>query len=139
MGFWGSVRFSAVLAALSILGSGMARADTLFLKDGAEWQNVSDSPEGQYLMAVARFKQLVGSGDTAGATAELERLKAEHPEIAGPDFDLFIAAELLYAEGKWIEAVKKYEELLTGYPSSWLYETATEREFSVAQGFLNGQ
>lgn len=139
MGFRGMVCswMAAVLAA--VLYGGPLWADTLFLKDGTEWQNVSDSAEGQYLMAVAKFKQLVGTGDAAGAVGELERLKIEHPEIAGPDFDLFIAAELLYAEGKWVEAVRKYEELLTGHPSSWLYETAMEREFSVAQAFVNGQ
>ncbi len=136
---WGLVRISAALAAAAILGADSLPAETLFLKDGVEWQNVSQSPEGQYLIAVARFKQLVGTGDTVGAVQELARLKNEHPEIAGPDFDLFIAAELLYAEGKWVEAVRKYEDIITGYPSSWLYETALEREFAVAQAFVNGQ
>ncbi|MBE0537593.1 MAG: outer membrane protein assembly factor BamD [Phycisphaerae bacterium] len=135
----GQVRLLVQVAAAAVLCGGLLHADTLILKNGTDWQNVSASPEGQYVMAVARFKQLVGMGDSAGAMAELGRLKAERPELAGGDFDLFVAAELLYAEGKWVEAVRKYEELLTGYPSSWLYETAMEREFSVGQSFVNGE
>ena len=138
MGSWDMVRTRMAILAVAAL-CGLLQADTFYLKDGSDWQNVSDSPEGRYLMAVAKFKQLVGTGDAAGAIVELDRLKTEHPEIAGPDFDLFIAAELLYAESKWTEAVRKYEELLTTYPTSWLYDTATEREFDIAQAFINGQ
>ncbi len=123
----------------SVFPAGPTGADTLFLKNGTEWQNVSDTPEGRYLMAVAKFKQLISSGQTKSATAELVNLKKTHPEIMGADFDLFVEAELLFARNEWIKAARKYGELLDSFPDSWLYDTAMDRQFSVAQAFLNGQ
>jgi len=124
---------------LVVFSAGFLRADILHLNDNAEWENVSDTPEGKYLMAVAKFKQLISSGQAESATEELIRLKQEHPEIQGKDFDFFVEAELLFAAGQWIKAARKYDELLDGYPESWLYDTAMERQFSIAQAFLNGQ
>lgn len=127
----------AVLWAVFLPGS--AWADILLLKDGVKWQNVSDTPEGRYLMAVAKFKQLISSGQIESAIAELAILKQTHPEIKGEDFDLFIEAELLFAQSKWIKAARKYDDFSRKFPESWLKDTAMERQFSIAQAFLNGQ
>ncbi len=122
----------------SVFPTGPTWGDILFLKDGTEWQKVSDTPEGRYLMAVAKFKQLISLGQAESATAELVNLK-QTLGIKGADFDLFIEAELLFARNEWIKAARKYGELLDGFPDSWLYDTAMDRQFSVAQAFLNGQ
>ncbi len=134
------IRRVLVLGVLwSVFPAGPVWGDILFLKDGTEWQNVSDTPEGRYRMAVAKFKQLISSGQAESAAAELVNLKQTYPEIKGPDFDLFVEAELLFAGHEWIKAARKYGELLDGFPDSWLYDTAMDRQFSVAQAFLNGQ
>jgi outer membrane protein assembly factor BamD (BamD/ComL family) len=118
---------------------GMTTGDTLHFKDGKEWEDISNTPDGRRLMAVAKFKQLISFGDVKSALDELVNIKKEHPEIAGPDFDTFVEAEFLLADGKWFEAVRKYDALLDGWPNSWLYETALERNYSMAVSFLNGQ
>ncbi len=127
-----------VLAVLMACGNCLVCAGTLHLKDGKEWQDVSNSPEGRYLMAVAKFKQLISSGDAESATEELIKLKEAYPEIAGPAFDVFLEAETLYADGKWAKAVRKYDEVLNKWSESWLYDTILEREFSIGLAFLNG-
>ncbi len=127
-----------VLAVLMACGNCLVCAGTLHLKDGKEWQDVSSSPEGRYLMAVAKFKQLISSGDAKSANEELIKLKEAYPEIAGPAFDVFLEAETLYADGKWAKAVRKYDEVLNKWSESWLYDTILEREFSIGLAFLNG-
>ncbi len=129
----------SVVVFCAVFGNCVSGADVLHLKDGKEWQDVTQTPEGKHLVAVAKFKQLISSGDGESALGELVNLKKTYPEIAGPDFDKFVEAEFLYADGKWFKAVKKYDELLDGWPESWLYETAMEREYSIAVAFLNGQ
>ncbi|MCD6393857.1 MAG: outer membrane protein assembly factor BamD [Planctomycetes bacterium] len=128
-----------VLAVLMACGNCLVCAGTLHLKDGKEWQDVSNSPEGRRLMAVAKFKQLISSGDAESATEELTRLKEAYPEIAGPAFNVFLEAETLYANGKWTKAVRKYDEVLNKWSESWLRQTILERKFSIGQAFLNGQ
>jgi tetratricopeptide (TPR) repeat protein len=126
------VLFCGVLCNIGLHG------DTLHLKNGQEWTDISNTPEGRYLVAIARFKQLIATGDSDGAILELLALKAAHPEMAGPDFDIFVEAEVLFADGKWFKAVRKYNKMLDGWPESPLYETALERQFSLGIAFLNG-
>lgn len=127
-----------LLAVLMACGNCLVCAGTLHLKDGKEWQDVSDSPEGRRLMAVAKFKQLISSGDAESATEELVKLKEAYPEIAGPAFNMFLEAETFYANGKWTKAVRKYDEVLDKWSESWLRQTILERKFSIGLAFLNG-
>lgn len=134
MKFWlRMLLLCAVLCNCAVFGG------TLHLKNGKGWEDISDTPEGRRLMAVAKFKQLINSGDAESALDELIELQMAHTEIAGLDFDKFVEAEFLYADGKWFKAVRKYDELLDGWPQSWLKNTALERNFSIAVAFLNGE
>ena len=114
-------------------------AETWHLSSEDKWQGVSDDPDGQYMLAVAKIKQLIAAGDAKGASRSLVQLKKDFAEITGPDLDAFIDAELLYARGAWIKSVRKYDKFLETWPSSWLYESALEREYSIAVAFLDGQ
>ncbi len=127
-----------VLAVLTACGNCLVCAGTLHLKDGKEWQDVSNSDEGRYLMAVAKFKQLISSGNAESGTEELIKLKEAYPEIADAAFNVFLEAETLYADGKWDKAVRKYDVVLNKWPESWLRQTVLERKFSIALAFLNG-
>ena len=114
-------------------------AQTLHLDADDTWQNVAESADGGYMLAVANIKQLITAGKPRQAQQALADLKNNFSEIAGPDLEVFMQAEMLYAQGKWIKAVRKYDELLDGWPNSWLYESAIERNYSIAIAFLNGQ
>jgi outer membrane protein assembly factor BamD (BamD/ComL family) len=109
------------------------------LRDGQAWENVGEAADGEYLMAVAEVKRLISEGEVEGAMEALEKVKALTPEIAGADLEAFIEAEKLYAEGKWLKAVKAYDDFLESYPESRLYESALEREYAIGVAFLNGQ
>lgn len=127
--------FTAVLLSFSP----GAFAETWHLSGDSSWQAIPDTPQGRYMLAVANVKKLIATGDTESAAAALLKLQQEFTEIAGPDLTAFIEAETLYSQGKWPKAVKKYDDFLDAYPESWLYESALEREFSVAIAYLSGE
>jgi len=126
-----------VLSVLSGLDS--AIADTWHLTEAHDWENVSDKTDSKYMLTVAEFKRLIAAGDTDLARQSLVTLKQQFPEIVGPDLDVFMEAETLYAEGKWPKAVNKYDDLIETWPNSRLYESALQRQFSIAVAFLNGE
>ena len=121
-----------------ILGP-LSAADTLYLKEDGSWQNLGDDTDSRYIKAVADFKRQVVEGNISSARMALDELKSQYPRIAGKDLDLFMEAESLYGNGKWVDAVRKYDQMLDQYPDSWLFESAQEREFAIAVAFLNGQ
>ena len=134
------VKLSAVVIWLmAVVPAGHVLAETWHLGQGKDWQKVPDDASGKYMLAVAEIKQLISTGQPAAARKALVRLKQDFPDIAGADIDAFIVAELLYARGKWVDAVREYDKFLDAYADSWLYESALEREYSVAVAFLGGE
>ncbi len=118
---------------------GMAQAETWLLQQGKGFESVSDEQQDKFLWEVAEIKKLVNSGQAKEAREAFDKLKNEHPDIAGPDFDAFIEAEILFCEGKFTKAVRAYDKLIIEFPQSQLTEAALSRQFEIATAFLAGR
>lgn len=140
---WSNALLAHLAAAAIVLSgavfTGRIRADTWHLTGDGEWEKVADDAAGKYMLAVAKVKQLISVGQVESAQEALQQLKADFPDVAGPDLDAFMEAEMLYAAGKWSKAVRKYEEFIEAWPRSSLYDSALEREYAIAVAFLNGE
>jgi len=133
-------RLAATVIVLAAVSAGSsAWGDTWHLEGDGEWQKVAEDAGGKYMLAVAKVKQLISAGEVEPAQEALEQLKKDFPDIAGAELDAFMEAELLYAQGKWAKAARKYDEFVGAWPDSGLYESALEREYSVALAFLSGE
>ncbi len=129
-----------VLAMAVVLSSTMTvRGDTWRLGKDQDWQAVSAEGRDKFLLAVAETKKLVNTGQTKAASQAFDKLKKDFPEIAGPDLDVFIKAEMLFCKGKFNDAVVNYEKLITKYPESELLDAALDRQFGIASAYLGGQ
>ncbi|MCP4262210.1 MAG: tetratricopeptide repeat protein [Planctomycetes bacterium] len=113
--------------------------DTWRLGKDQDWQAVSAEGRDKFLLAVAETKKLVNTGQTKAASQAFDKLKKDFPEIAGPDLDVFIKAEMLFCKGKFNDAVVNYEKLITKYPESELLDAALDRQFGIATAYLGGQ
>ena len=129
--------FVLLFVVLSLASVGLA--ETWHLAGGESWENIADSPDGKYMLAVAEIKQLISSGDSGAVAEALLNLKANFPQAAGADLDSFMVAEVLYAEGKWVKATREYDNFISKFPESRFFESALERQYSIALAFLNGQ
>jgi outer membrane protein assembly factor BamD (BamD/ComL family) len=125
---------AAMLSAASIVW-----ADTWHLGKDQDWQTVSAEGKDKFLLAVAETKKLVNTGQAKAASQAFDKLKEDFPDIAGPDLNIFIKAELLFCKGKFTEAVDNYEKLITKYPESKLRDAALDRQFGIATAFIGGQ
>lgn len=128
-----------VLAAAVMLAFTTLRADTWHLDQKQDGNLLPVEEKDRYLLAVAEAKKLVNTGQTVSARKAFDKLKKDFPEIAGPDLDVFIKAEMLFCAGKYTKAVNTYDKLLTDYPQSRLREAAFDREFAIGTAFLGGQ
>ena len=129
-----ALAITAVLPALSAVS-----ADIWLLEKGRDWKAVSAEGQDKFLLAVAETKKLVNTGQTKSARKAFDKLKKDFPEIAGPDLDAFIKAEMLFCKGKFIESADSYDKLLTEYPESELRDAALDRQFAIATAFLGDE
>ena len=99
----------------------------------------SAESEDKFLAAVAKAKKSVETGPTTAAREAYDAIKIDFPETAGPDFDIFVKAEIYYCKGRFAKAVRNYNKLLTEFPKSKLTDAALEREFTIATAYLAGR
>lgn len=115
-----------------------ACADVWRLTEDQEFEAVSDQPGDQFLLAVAQVKELINTGQAEEARKAYDKLRADFPDLAGPDFDAFVKADMYFCEGKFTRAIRGYDSFLKDYPMSRLHDAALDREFSIATAYLSG-
>ena len=127
---------------LSLWGLGVLScpaAETWMLSPEEGWENVSTTPQGQFLLAISQINQQIEKGQSKEAVKAAEKLKTDYPQFSGPDLDVFVQAETLYAKGKWSKAAKLYTKCLVEYPDSPVYPAAAERLYSIGAAYAAGQ
>lgn len=135
-----SVLSGGVLFFLVLIASGWAgAAETYHLKDGGQWQKIDNTEDGGYILAVSKIKKLIAQSKHKEAAKAINELKTAFPDLVGEDMDALVEAELLFAKKKLIKASRKYEEFLDAYPDSSFYESAMERQFTIADIFIKGR
>jgi hypothetical protein len=127
----------AVSVALSCCSS--ATAETWRLKSGDEWESVAADPQERYRHAIAELKELVKSADASELKDTLQQIKEEFPDRVGPDLDLFANGEWQYWRNHYGKALTKFEKMLKKYPGSEFSAPALQREFDMAQAYLEGR
>jgi len=116
-----------------------ATAETWRLKNTDQWEPVASDPQERYQHAIAELKELVKSGDAGAVKEALGQIKEEFPDRVGPDLDLFIHGELQYWKNHYGRALAKFEKMLKNYPGSEYAAPALQREFEMAQAYLEGR
>jgi outer membrane protein assembly factor BamD (BamD/ComL family) len=134
-----SIRFVMLIMAVVFSASSKVLPGTWRLDKDGELKAVSSEGKDKFLIEVAEAKKFVSSGRTKAAREAYDAIKADFPEIAGPDFDIFVKAEIFYSKGQFTKAVQSYNKLLTEYPKSKLTEAALDREFAIATAYLAGR
>jgi outer membrane protein assembly factor BamD (BamD/ComL family) len=124
---------------LVLLAANCWGAQTLRLDPQGQWQDLTNDPQGQYILAISEVKQTLSGTNKGQAVKALKKLKADFKTIAGPDLDAYIEAETLYAKGNWSKSTKKFQEFVKNWPESPFYTSANERLFSIGTAFLHGQ
>ena len=133
------MRFVILTIAVVLSTLSTASAGTWRLEDDGEFKAVSADGQDKFLVAVAEAKKLVNTGQTKAARKAYNAIKEDFPEIAGPDFDLFIKAEIYYCKVEFTKAIRNYDKLLTEYPKSGFREAALDRQFAIATAYLAGK
>ncbi len=133
------MRYTALAVVLVLLCSLAPAAKTWRLKDGDKWESANDTPRQQFALKIAELKDLLRTGEADAVEEILAEIKDKFPQYVGPDLDLFVKGELQYWKDKYAKAMKQYEKLLKDYPGSEYAPAVLDREFDMAQAYLDGR
>jgi tetratricopeptide (TPR) repeat protein len=122
-------RIRFVICAVAVLLTALSTASA----------GTSADNENKFLAAVAKAKKFVETGPASAAQEAYDTVKIDFPETAGPDFDIFVKAEIYYCKGRFTKAFRNYNKLLTEFPKSILSDAALDREFTIATAYLAGR
>jgi tetratricopeptide (TPR) repeat protein len=126
-----------ILSCLSLMG-GCKSTEPAGDRDRAATTSV-EAADAQFQHAMEEIDELVQAGEAKAAKEVARQLQSEFPDRVGPDLDLFVAGELHYWADRYGKALVKYEKLLKEYPGSEFADEAMDREYEMAQAYLQGR
>lgn len=132
-------RLAALAVTVVLSVSWAASADTWRLDEEQEWKEISAQRRDSFLLALANADRFVDAGQSEPAQASFDAIKQDFPEIAGPDLDIFIKAEVYFSKGKLAKTIRTHDKLLSEHPRSSFRDAALKRQFAIAKRFLAGE
>lgn len=109
---------------------------------GERWIEVSSAapttaPAAEPILDMAERMIRAGNGKAAAKTV-IEWLRNHKTDTPGRDRAIMLVAEGYYVEGRRVDAYYYLDELMDEYPESPLYQQALQRQYDIADAYLNG-
>ncbi len=131
------ILLAALLAGAFPTAFSTASPDVWRLDSDEKWTVIS--PQDKFLVAVVEVKKLINTGQTEAARLAYEQLKKDFPELADPDLDAFIEADLLFSQGEFTKAYRAYEKIIKVRPQGRLRPAILDRQYAIGTAYLGGQ
>jgi outer membrane protein assembly factor BamD (BamD/ComL family) len=112
-------------------------ADTWQLANNGQLKPAEQQDE--FTQAIGNIKQLSLEGRADELKIAFDELKTKFPQVATPELDAFIEAEMLFCNGKYEDAYRSYEKLLNRFSQGNFYDAALDREYAIGTAFLQGR
>ncbi|MGC8738407.1 MAG: outer membrane protein assembly factor BamD [Candidatus Hydrogenedens sp.] len=93
--------------------------------------NVKRMPKETAELQIEYARSLYLQGNYKKALKETEKFFDFYGQDPLADQNLFLRGEIKMAMEKWLEAAKEFQKLVSGYPSSKLYEQAIQKQFEI--------
>lgn len=113
------------------------------LRNGTRWEQTSattqptTSPSADVLLSAAQRMIAAGQGK-AGAQTAIQWLKTNPKNAPHRDLAIFLVAQGFYVNGNRVDAFYYLDELLDEYPDSVYYTQALQKQYDIADAYLNG-
>jgi outer membrane protein assembly factor BamD (BamD/ComL family) len=108
--------------------------------DNGQWPQVNDvSPQPVSAAEIDRAEQYLSHGDSTTARQILLAWEHVHKDSPVRDRAVYLIAESYYDEDQLILSFYYLDEVMDEYPESRLFYTALQKQYDIADEFLNGR
>ncbi|HOV32250.1 MAG TPA: outer membrane protein assembly factor BamD [Candidatus Hydrogenedens sp.] len=124
-------QFILVLVIMSFLVVWNSYGQWTWTPQTGRFINVKRMPKETAELQLEYARSLYMQGDLKKALKETEKFSNFYGQDPIADQNLFLRGEIKMAMGKWLEAAKEFQKLISSYPNSKLYEQAIRKQFEI--------
>jgi outer membrane protein assembly factor BamD len=91
-------------------------------------------------LQVEYARSLMLEGDYKKALRETDKFSQYYNDTEWADDNQFLRGEIREAQGNWLDAAKEYQQVVTGYPGSDLFDQVIDKQYTIGDYlFARGQ
>ncbi|HDY65134.1 MAG TPA: outer membrane protein assembly factor BamD [Phycisphaerae bacterium] len=107
--------------------------------DGKEWTESKPADPGTPRGDLAAIRELITHAENKDTVKAVERFLVEHGDSPACEEAMNLAGQALINRGRYWDAYKWFERQISSYPNGAFFERALDREYLIADAFLNGR
>jgi len=131
----------AAFAAAVIFGvAWTAEAQWTWTPQTGRWVNLKRMPKETAELQIEYARTLMTQGEFKRALHETEKFVQFYPNDPLADQNQYLRGEIRMAQEEWRDAAKEFQQVITGYPNTSLYEKAIAKQYEIGDKlFEKGQ
>lgn len=123
-------QIAALLAAL-LLTAAVAQAQWTWTPQTKRFINVKKLPKETPELQIEFARSLMMKGDYKRALQETNKFTGAFRDSDMADQNQFLRGEIRVKQGKWMDAAKEFQRVLSSYPESTLYNDAIKKQYEI--------
>lgn len=131
-------RWIILLVVLAATSAGWGAESTYEFKDG-KWVEVAQPAKGTVAGELELIRQALRRGKNGTAVRRAKRFLKDHPMDPSREAAMSLAGQAELNRGRYFQAYEWYRRQVDEYPAGPLLERALQREYDVADAFLQGR
>ena len=112
-----------------------AQAQWTWTPQTGRFVNMKRMPKETAELQIEHTRGLMVEGNYRKAMRETEKFVEFYGKDPLADENQFLRAEILFAQGKLMDAAKAYQQLLAGYPNTKRYQEAIKRQYEIGDQY----
>ena len=122
----------AVAVAALVLGFCLqASAQWIYTPETGRWVNVKRLPKETAELQIEYARSLMLQGDYKKAIRETDKFSDYYADDPMADENQFLRGEIRLAQGKYMDAAKEFQQVVTVYPDTEMYDKVIAKQYEI--------
>lgn len=125
----------AVLVGVMLAAAPSAHAQWVWTPQTGRWVNAKKLPKETAELQIEYTRSLMVNGDYKKALRETQKFQEFYADAPEADENQFLRGEIKLAMEDYMDAAKEFQQVITGYPESDLFDDVIEKQYEIGDRF----
>ncbi len=132
-----SVRKCGLLVVIGLLALGTTAEAWVWNPATGRWINEKNLPQPTAELQVEAARSLMEQGDYKRAIRETNKFDKYYLDSEWADDNQFLRGEINLRRGDYMEAAQEFQQVITNYPDTDLYDTVIAKQYEIGDRFYD--